>query len=267
MIREIRIETIDQAMGLIKDQERNEKINRLRSAYFYRGMPNAAYRLETSLARNCKQLQTSLEGPILSNFTKYASIEDPTLAQSIWKQMIVGQHHGLPTRLLDWTHSPLVALHFALSEPNMENLSKRDCVIWRIDAHDVNRNLPERYQALLRERDAFIFSVEQMKKLANSLEQYDQDMGDRSFVMLEPPSVDQRIMNQYAFFSVIPLGMHDISGFLDTHTEKTCRYIIDKSVRWDLRDMLDQFNISERIIYPGLDGLSKWIARHYFVKE
>jgi hypothetical protein len=31
--------------------------------------------------------------------------------------------------------------------------------------------------------------------------------------------------------------------------------------------MLDQLNMSERIVYPGLDGLSRWIARHYFVKE
>jgi hypothetical protein len=31
--------------------------------------------------------------------------------------------------------------------------------------------------------------------------------------------------------------------------------------------MLDQYNVNERIVYPGLDGISTWIARHYFVKE
>ena len=55
--------------------------------------------------------------------------------------------------------------------------------------------------------------------------------------------------------------------FLNTHTENTVCYIIPKNMKWRLRDMLDQMNINERIAFPGLDGLSDWIKRHYFVKE
>ena len=44
------------------------------------------------------------------------------------------------------------------------------------------------------------------------------------------------------------------------------KYVIDKNLRWRVRDMLDSLNISERLFFPGLDGLSKWIARHYYVK-
>ena len=54
--------------------------------------------------------------------------------------------------------------------------------------------------------------------------------------------------------------------FLDKNTKDTVKYVIDKKLRWRVRDMLDQLNMSERIVYPGLEGLSKWIARHYYVK-
>ena len=71
---------------------------------------------------------------------------------------------------------------------------------------------------------------------------------------------------QYSFFSVTTMGMKDIEKFLDDHTKNTVKYVIDRKLRWRVRDMLDSLNISERLLYPGLDGLSKWIARHYYVK-
>ena len=85
-------------------------------------------------------------------------------------------------------------------------------------------------------------------------------------VIVEPPSTNNRIITQYSFFSVIPMGMKDIEKFLDERTDHTVKYVIDKRLRWRVRDMLDQLNISERLFFPGLDGLSKWIARHYYVK-
>ncbi|MBQ0101163.1 MAG: FRG domain-containing protein, partial [Firmicutes bacterium] len=233
---------------------------------FYRGMPDARFKLTTSLRMNCKHLAAELEPSILKNFTKYASIDNPSLSTSVWKQMIVGQHHGLPTRLLDWTYSPLIALHFANSETNFDKLSKRDSVVWKFDMKECNKNLPQVYKDVLDDEKTFVFNVDSLSKIVSSIEKYDEDMKDCALVSIEPPSVDQRIINQYSFFSVIPTGISDIEDFLDKHTEKTVRYIIKKEIRWDIRDMLDQFNVSERLIYPGLDGLSKTLARHYFVK-
>lgn len=253
-------------MRMVIDQERNESIGRIRSTNYYRGLPNADFRMLTSLSRNCKDKQRLLEPSILENFTKYASIEDPTLKDSVWKQMIVGQHYGLPTRLLDWTYSPLVALHFAVSEADLNDLSRHDCVVWRMDIPEVNECLPDKYKEALRRKGSSVLSVDTLTRVVSRLEDYDADMGDSALVNIEPPSLDLRIVNQYSFFSIVPMGISDMGEFLDTHTEKTVRYVINRSIRWDVRDLLDQYNVNERIIYPGLDGLTKLLSRHYFVK-
>lgn len=266
MIKEVRITTLDELMPLISEQKYRPELDRNRSPYVYRGMPNTDFKMITSLRRNCKELEGILEPSILNNFAKYAVIEDASVAHSVWRQMIMGQHYGLPTRLLDWTHSALMALHFAVNEDNLETMGDHDCVVWRIDMSELNALLPEAYRDVLRQNKAEVFSVSMLSSLADTPAKYDEDMGDSAMVVVEPPSIDSRIVNQYAFFTVVPMDMDDVELFLDRHTENTVRYIIDRSLRWRVRDMLDQLDISERIAYPGLDGLSKWIARHYFVK-
>ena len=267
MIREVHVKTLEELMPLLSEQEYRPDLGRNRSPFVYRGMTNAAFRMVTSLRRNCKELQGTLEPAILKNFAKYAVIEDPSIAQSVWRQMILGQHHGLPTRLLDWTQSALVALHFAVSEDELEHMEDHDCMVWRMDIRELHALLPEPYQQVMRRYQAEVFSVDMLGEAARSLEQYDRDLEDRGIVVLEPPSINSRIVNQYSFFSVIPMGMENVEDFLQRCTDNTVKYVIDRRLRWRVRDMLDQLNMSERIVYPGLDGLSKWIARHYFVKE
>ena len=266
MITVEHITTMDGVKDLIFEQTYNASIDRMRSSYFYRGMPDSTYKLITSLRRNCKDASQELEQPLLDNFIKYVRIEDPTINESIWKAMVIGQHYGLPTRLLDWTHSTLVALHFANTEVDLDMLSQRACVVWRIDLRDLNRNLPEKYITHLESKKTFVFSLDGLTEVAENIAQYDADMGNRAMVCFEPPSIDQRIANQYSFFSVVPSGIDDLETFLDQCTENTVKYVIDKSLRWELRDILDQFNMNERMIYPGKDGIAKWLARHYFVK-
>ncbi|MBQ1369090.1 MAG: FRG domain-containing protein [Firmicutes bacterium] len=266
MIKTIHISKIEDLMPLLSEQDWREDIHRNRSSFVYRGMPNTEFKMVTTLKRCCKDLQKSLEPAILNNFAKYAVIEDPTIATSIWRQMILGQHHGLPTRLLDWTHSALVALHFAVAEDNLDAMEDHDCMVWRIDMNEIHSLLPLPYQAVIRKNVSSVFSVDMLTEVTNSLEQYDNDMGNNSMVVIEPPSIGSRIVNQYSFFSIIPTGMDDVEAFLNENTENTVMYVLDRHLRWRVRDMLDQLNMSERIVYPGLDGLSRWIARHYFVK-
>ena len=266
MIQEVRIETVEDLMPLLSEQEYRPEIGRNRNGYLYRGMPDSEYKMQTSLSRCCKDLQKRLEPAILNNFAKYAIREDPTVTQSVWNRMITGQHNGLPTRLLDWSHSALVALHFATTEENLAEMADHDCVVWRIDMNEQINHLPEKYRIAVGKEQTTLFNVEMLSAITDSLDQYDEDMGDHSMVILEPPSTNNRIIMQYSFFSVIPMGMPDIERYLDERTNHTVKYVIDRRLRWRVRDMLDQLNISERLFFPGLEGLSKWIARHYYVK-
>lgn len=202
----------------------------------------------------------------MRNFTKYAAIEDSELKESIWRQLIIGQHYGLPTRLLDWTYSPLIGLHFATSGENMTYMDQHDCVLWKIDLEEFNSLLPEKYRNVLENENAYLYTVEMFMKLVDNLEEYDSDMGDNAMLLLEPPSIDQRIINQYSYFSIVPSGIEDIEEFLENKTSNSVKYIIDKNIRWEIRDLLDQMNMNERIFYPGLEGISAWIKRHYYVK-
>lgn len=266
MVKTVKIDTLEQLMTIFGEQQYRDDLDRHRCHYLYRGMTDSDFRLETSLCRNCKDKQQELEPHILRNFTKYAALEDPTIEKSVWNQMILGQHHSLPTRLLDWSHSSLIALQFAVTETDLDEMAKHDCMIWRIDMPEIHSKLPEKYRDELGQEGTTIFTVDMLTKVTTSLSQYDEDMGDCNMCIVEPPSIDPRIVNQYSFFSVVPMGITDVEEFLDKYTENSVKYIIDKSLRWRIRDILDHLNISERIVYPGLDGLSKWLGRHYFVK-
>lgn len=265
MYRTVKINTMSELLEMTADRPL-DKNGRYRGYYVYRGLSDAAFELTTSLQRNCGDLGTLLEPKILANFSKYTATEASVNTDTVWKRMILGQHHGLPTRLLDWTHSPFIALHFA-TDSDMENLDKNDCAIWRIDIEELHRFLPQEFKRVMERQGVTVFSVDMLNEAAASIEEYDRLTNGTSMVIMEPPSVDPRIVSQYAFFSVVPGQVHSIEDFLGSYSEKTVKFVIDKDLKWRIRDFLDESNISERMVFPGLDGICQWLARHYYVRR
>ena len=266
MITVKHINTIEELMPLFLEEKYQADIKRYRSNFVYRGISNTDYKMTTSLRRNCKDKSRQLEPSILKNYSKYASLDDPNVTNSVWRLMMSGQHHGLPTRLLDFTHSPLIALHFA-TIADIETMDSHDCVLWQIDMSEIHGALPEKYIEPIKQSQSKTYSLDTLEKVASSVEEYDKDMGDHNMIIIEPNSIDNRIVTQYSFFGIVPSDMNDIEAFLDKTTNNTVKYIISKDLRWRIADTLDAFNISERVIYPGLDGLSAWIARHYYARD
>ena len=248
----------------------DEKVGRYRSNYIFRGLSCKDYTLIPSLNRTCHS-KLFLERNLIRNFEKYAS-EQLGSPKNLWDTLSLAQHHGMPTRLLDWTFSPLVAAHFAT-----EDFAKyeQDGVIWCLDFVKCNTHLPSQFRAILKKEDAFCFSTEMLSKVVDT---YDGLLalgkGKGAFpIFFEPPAIDGRIVNQYALFSVMSDPAIIISEWMKKHDEYWYRLIIPSRSKLEIRDKLDQLNITERIIYPGLDGLGKWLARHYtdtesiYVKE
>ena len=274
----VRIETVEGLNKLLFEPEFKSDTGRNRPLYVYRGISHADYQLVTSLQRCCQKKKDKMEEneeQLLNNFAKYAEMEHPGINQSIWKKMIIGQHHGLPTRLMDWTRSPMIALHFATTEGDMDQLDRHDCVVWRLDVEKLNERLPEKYKKYLDFYGSRVFSAEMLENTIETigpnsqLQQYDEDMkGQGRMVILEPPTIDQRIGNQYSFFSVVPSHVESVEEILEGCRKGTVvKYIIDRNLRWQIRDMLDEGNINERLIYPGLDGIAKWLERRYHVRD
>jgi hypothetical protein len=96
-----------------------------------------------------------------------------------------------------------------------------------------------------------------------SLSDFDKKLGHDQVIFFEPPSLDQRIVNQYAFFSVMTKPTSILDNWLVQHPKLYRRIIIPKELKWEVRDKLDQANITERVLFPGLDGLARWLKRHY----
>ena len=119
--------------------------------------------------------------------------------------------------------------------------------------------------ALLDTEGAYVFTAELLEDAAKSLEELDSLPGE-FVVFLEPPSLDARIVNQFALFSLMSSPTALLDAWLLERSTTFRRIIIPASLKWEVRDKLDQANITERMLFPGLDGLSSWLKRHYFTK-
>ncbi len=248
-------------------KEKDEKIDRYRSPYAYRGVYNAHFGLETSLQR-LGRIPSKVEGTMIRNFKKYSPIN--TLIDdynNLWNWISLGQHHGLPTRLIDWTHSPNVALHFLTEDMSTYHM---DGAIWMVNYVALREYLPEELKTPILSKDMFYFSSMELKQnIGNTLEElYDfSSRNKNTMIFFEPPSLDDRIINQFALFSFMLDPDSSPLEWLKIHPQYLKKVIIPAELKWEIRDKLDQANITERIIYPGLEGISRWLKRWYSDKN
>jgi hypothetical protein len=257
-VEELRPNTWNELTDCLFAGSWQESLRRHRSNWAYRGMPDAAFDLRTSLMRLGPGYQ-QLESHLLRAFRRYA-LRYISPADSIWTWLAVAQHHGLPTRLLDWSYSPFVALHFATAVPS---LMHADAVIWAADYDGSAASLPERLRETLATEGTSVFTAEMLSEVVDSLQELGA-LADEPFALfIEPPSLDERIVNQFALFVLMSTADARLDEWLASRRHLARRIILPAALKWEVRDRLDQVNVTERVLFPGLDGLSAWLTRYY----
>jgi hypothetical protein len=255
---EIRVNSWNELQDQLFADSWRPDLQRFRSPYVFRGLSDAAYPLTSTLMRQRGNF-AELEPHLLRNFRKYAH-RNIVERDTFWHWLSLAQHHGLPTRLLDWTVSPLVAAHFATASLEKFML---DGAIWAVNHLKAHQLLPKPLKPALRQEGADFFTVEVLAQVVDALKDLDALAPPHFVIFFEPPSIDDRIVNQFALFSVMPDPRATLDDWLQAHPDIGRKIIIPAELKWEIRDKLDQANITERVLFPGLDGLSLWQKRYY----
>lgn len=257
---DVRIESWLELQEAVFEGAWQPSLARYRSQYVYRGVSSSAHALTTSLQNGGFEKH---ERHLLNSFRKYATRSEVP-GDLVWHWLALAKHHGLPTRLLDWTYSPYVAMHFATYDLARYD---EDGSIWCVDYRRTNELLPESLRELISREDVNLFTSELLSQAATTLGEFD-GLGEHDFVaFFEPPSLDDRIVNQFALFSLPSSATMSLQDLLQSSAGLYKRIVIPAALKWEVRDKLDQANVTERVLFPGLDGLSAWLKRYFTTRE
>jgi hypothetical protein len=132
-----------------------------------------------------------------------------------------------------------------------------------VDFCGVHHHLPEALEVELLREGSDVLTVEMLSKITSTISEFDSLSEEAFCVFFEPPSLDDRIVNQFALFSLVSDPEVNLADWLLNKPDLWFKILIPAKLNWEIRDKLDQVNITERVLFPGLDGLSAWLKRQY----
>lgn len=192
----------------------------------YRGVSNEEYNLIPSIGRY-KPYILGREETILYMFRLQEFPYSTNMPQNDWDWLTLAQHHGLPTRLLDWTRNPLVALYFAIEQDENKN-----------GTIYISRSNLE----LIGSQNNNPFSIKNIYKFL-------------------PTHINTRIIAQDSLFTIHP---NPEIIYDDSMIDKI---IIPNSIKINIRMILARYGIHRKSLFPDLDGLSNYLKWHYLYRS
>lgn len=218
-----------------------------REVLWFRGHANKGWQLVPSLARNADHLPKETE--LIKRFIQLAV---PHLTEDHprddWEWIFLMQHHRVPTRLLDWTESPLAALWFAVSSSTAADIAS-DGAFWCLAPLSLNKEA--RFRGRL-ETELPGFGKDDV------LDSWLPDRQDRGTaqnpVAATGPRTSRRMAAQLGNFTISDRG----SGAIDSIGERNhvWRFIIPANAKATIAEELNLLRFTELTLFPDLDRVA-----------
>ncbi|HEX8240953.1 MAG TPA: FRG domain-containing protein [Allosphingosinicella sp.] len=213
---------------------------------WYRGQERSEWPLIPALARHGDALAAELL--TIKRFKQNAAPYLPARPASEWEWVFLMQHHRAPTRLLDWTESPLVALFFALWGTANDDA---DAAVWCLDPVALNRLAGHRRQHA---RDILAFGIDA------PLDDYLPDRVNERVSTLNPiaaigPRNSARMVAQAGTFTVIHAEAMAIEEVGDNQ-DHIWKIVVPSAARPLLRAELALLGVHEHSLFPDLDRVA-----------
>lgn len=216
---------------------------------WYRGHRDETWLLEASTFRPGAQQHD--ERGMLARFRQEAAAAGLQFAFDEWGWITFAQHHGLPTRLLDWSQSPLVALYFAAEETptNEPNGVEPDGAFFALDPHQLNVEAGDNdggHPRLLAELET---------RMKDYLPGEDSKNKVRPRSVVAPMTFD-RIRFQSGTFTVEQKS--DVPGSKEPlrSSASVTEFLVPAESKRNIREELEALGFNEMTIYRDLDRIA-----------
>ncbi len=249
---------VDGLQGLLTEVLRIANVQSTSSFLWYRGLDRKSYRLLPAIMREGKSSAEVFdrERRLLTRFRQRSLPYWPAgYPQNDWEHLFAMQHHGVPTRLLDWTENLFVATHFALRS-DIEGANDDHPVVWCIDPVQWNRATP-----VLSEYGA---SVQVLTTSDDDIEPYRPETSKRrnkSPVAIFGTHNSQRIVAQRGTFMIWGEDPRALEDFADEMDTAKLWQIAIRGDRKQLARDLASLGFGETMVFPELASLALELSR------